>query len=625
MELSALKENIKIRNDKMAEAISSDCDRDLWLEVKKMGKNNSKLPNIIDNSKGSENISKLFHDKNKELYNSVGFDNNEMATLVNEIDYKIKHNNNSDKYVKITVENVKDAIKELKTGKQEEVGLYTDHFKHAPDRLIVLLTMLFNSMLIHGMAPDNLLVGTMTPIVKNYRESHNKSSNYRTLTIGTGLAKLLDLIIIRKQKSIFNTSELQFGFKGNSSTTMCSFMVQETISHYVANGSNVNILMLDASKAFDRVHYVKLFKKLINKGMCPVVVRLLLSMYVNQKLQVKWNNVMSQRFNISNGVRQGGIMSPLLFGVYIDELMQTLKANGIGCYMGHYYCGAFGYADDIILLCPSVTGLEAMIKVCEQFAHKHNILFNGKKSKFMIYGKHGGDPNIKVNGEKVPMCTDADYLGNRFSTLNKDSMIEAGVKNFNSHFNYFMTKFSTCRIPVKNKLFGQYCCSYYGSQLWPLYNDKIKDIHVKWRTAIRRLWNLPHKAHCNMLPLISEQYPIDISLISRFCKFFKSIIDSKNQTLSYVAKMQSENCRSVLGQNISFININYNISRDELIEWSNVKIKKLLYSKWLNKLNDEYIIDSDRVKEIILMNDYFSNDFFTDEERKFIIEKLCTS
>ena len=246
-------------------------------------------------------------------------------------------------------------------------------------------------------------------------------------------------------------------------------------------------------------------------------------------------------------------------------------------------------------------------------------------SHWSYYGKHGGDPNIKVNGEKVPMCTDADYLGNRFSTLNKDSMIEAGVKNFNSHFNYFMTKFSTCRIPVKNKLFGQYCCSYYGSQLWPLYNDKIKDIHVKWRTAIRRLWNLPRKAHCNMLPLISEQYPIDISLISRFCKFFKSIIDSKNQTLSYVAKMQSENCRSVLGQNISFININYNISRDELIEWSNVKIKKLLYSKWLNKLNDEYIIDSDRVKEIILMNDYFSNDFFTDEERKFIIEKLCTS
>ena len=89
--------------------------------------------------------------------------------------------------------------------------------------------------------------------------------------------------------------------------------------------------------------------------------------------------------------------------------------------------------------------------------------------------------------------------------------------------------------------------------------------------------------------------------------------------------MQSENCRSVLGQNIRFININYNISRDELIEWSNVKIKKLLYSEWVNKLNDEYIIYSEMVREVIFMNDYYSNDFLTDEESNFIIEFLCTS
>ena len=190
-------------------------------------------------------------------------------------------------------------------------------------------------MLLHGIAPYKLLLGTMTPIIKN--NSSNNSSNYRTLTLGTSLAKLFDLVIINNQKSIFNTSELQFGFKKKSSTTMCAFMVQETISHYSANGSNVNVLMLDASKAFDRVHFVTLFKKLINKGMCPLIVRLLLNMYINQKLQVKWNNCMSDTFEVSNGVRQGGIMSPLLFGVYIDELLQNLKDNGVGCYIGDYY------------------------------------------------------------------------------------------------------------------------------------------------------------------------------------------------------------------------------------------------------------------------------------------------
>ena len=400
-------------------------------------------------------------------------------------------------------------------------------------------------------------------------------------------------------------------------------MVQETISHYSANGSNVNVLMLDASKAFDRVHFVTLFKKLINKGMCPLIVRLLLNMYINQKLQVKWNNCMSDTFEVSNGVRQGGIMSPLLFGVYIDELLQNLKDNGVGCYIGDYYCGAFGYADDIILLCPSVTGLENMIRVCEIFAKIHNILFNGTKSKLMIYGKFAIDPNIEVNGEKVPMCTNAEYLGNLFSSNDENSMIDAGIRNFNVHFNYFMANFGTCKTLVKNKLFNQYCCFYYGSQLWPLYNKEFTDLNIKWRKAIRRVWNLPYNAHCDMLPLISEHYPIDISLTSRFIKFMKSIIDSQNQTLSYVAKLQSENCRSIMGHNIRHININYNITTEELIRWSNNKIKKHLYNCWSSNVNNDYSTYSTMVREVIFMKDS-PNNYYTYEDSNYIIKTLCT-
>ena len=228
----------------------------------------------------------------------------------------------------------------------------------------------------------------MTPIIKDNRESPNNSTNYRTLTIGTCLSKVFDLLIIKKQNKVFNTSELQFGFKDKSSTTMCTFMVQQTISHYVTNCSNENVFMLDASKAFDRVHYITLFKKLIVRGMCPLTIRLLLYMYTQQKLQVKWNSSISNQFDVSNGVRQGGVMSPLLFSIYIDELLNDLKNSGIGCYIGNYYCGAYVYADDIILLCPSITGLENLIKICEVYSDKHCINFNGKKSKLLIFGKN---------------------------------------------------------------------------------------------------------------------------------------------------------------------------------------------------------------------------------------------
>ncbi|CAL4163386.1 unnamed protein product, partial [Meganyctiphanes norvegica] len=115
--------------------------------------------------------------------------------------------------------------------------------------------------------------------------------------------------------------------------------------------------------------------------MCPLTVRLLLNMYTTQKLQVKWNSNISPKFDVTNGVRQGGVLSPLLFSVYIDELLEKLKRNGIGCFIGHHFVGALGYADDIILLCPTFSGLKKMIKICEEYAEEHSILFNGNKSK----------------------------------------------------------------------------------------------------------------------------------------------------------------------------------------------------------------------------------------------------
>ena len=369
----------------MGEAIARKNDRMLWDEVRKMSKSSNELPSMMDGQTGIEEISKIFADKCETLYNSVSYDNHDMDNLKKEIDTHIEKVCPNDLVQtnckqNITVKELKDAVGMLKWGKKEENGLYSNHFKYGSERLFVLLTLLFNSMLSHGIAPDELLLGTMIPLIKDGRMSKQCSDNYRALTIGTGLSKLLETIILNKQTDALKTSELQFGFKEKSSTTMCTFMVLETIEYYKSKGGNVHVMLLDASKAFDRVNYIKLFDKLLRKGMCPLTVRLLLSMYTNQKLQVKWNNHLTQKFNVTNGVRQGGVLSPLLFSIYVDDLLEKLKNKGVGCHIGHIFVGALGYADDLILLCPSVAGLRDMIKICEDFANEHDILFNGKKA-----------------------------------------------------------------------------------------------------------------------------------------------------------------------------------------------------------------------------------------------------
>ena len=65
-------------------------------------------------------------------------------------------------------------------------------------------------------------------------------------------------------------------------------------------------------------------------------------MYTNQLYDVKWGDEKSASFGISNGVKQGGVISPLLFSLYIDELFLLLKESGIGCHVGLTYAGAFG-------------------------------------------------------------------------------------------------------------------------------------------------------------------------------------------------------------------------------------------------------------------------------------------
>ena len=97
----------------------------------------------------------------------------------------------------------------------------------------------------------------------------------------------------------------------------------------------------------------------------------------------------------------GGVLSPTLFGIYVDGLLDKLKENGIGCHVGDVFCEGIGYADDIILLVPTYKGLKNMVLTCEKYASDFNIIFNGKKSQLMVIGKRKSDCDIFVSGEKV--------------------------------------------------------------------------------------------------------------------------------------------------------------------------------------------------------------------------------
>ena len=117
-------------------------------------------------------------------------------------------------------------------------------------------------------------------------------------------------------------------------------------------GSDVYSCVIDASKAFDRVHWVICFSILIEKKVSYIFLRLIFDNYIRQKGCVAWGIFRSQYFLFKNGVKQGGVLSPIFFTIYIDKLLVMLRTTGIGS----AYIDALSYADDITLLCPSVRG-----------------------------------------------------------------------------------------------------------------------------------------------------------------------------------------------------------------------------------------------------------------------------
>ena len=112
----------------------------------------------------------------------------------------------------------------------------------------------------------------------------------------------------------------------------------------------------------------------------------MIAIYTRQKSRAAWGTYKSDYFCMHNGAKQRAIIYPILFTVYIDDLLISLKRSCIGCHIDNQYMGASVYADDINLSCPSIKRLNLMLNICNVFVTENNILFKCKKSVYIKYG-----------------------------------------------------------------------------------------------------------------------------------------------------------------------------------------------------------------------------------------------
>ena len=211
---------------------------------------------------------------------------------------------------------------------------------------------------------------------------------------------------------------------------------------------------------------------------------------------------MSDDFELSNGVRQGGILSGLLFNIYIDSLISKISEMNIGCRLGVIRSNIIAYADDIVLLAPSLQSLKLMINIARNEAANLKLEFNYDKTKVIKFHSYSSrhiaenrhlNP-ILINDHAIEFVSSLKYLGFMISNnLNNSDDINRVLKKFYSEFNSILRKFHFASKEVKLYLFKQYCLQFYGSDLWfgPFKSSQaIKQFEVGYHNAVKKLLGL---------------------------------------------------------------------------------------------------------------------------------------
>ena len=601
-----------IIQQRFAEAVASNHTRDLWSEVRKLNGNSARPVNVVDGLADPKQIADQFSNKFNDLYNSVSFDTNEMEHIDQVINDRIIDSDVIDDY-SVSELDVGAAIAKLKVNKNDGgSGLSTNNFIYAGADLWRHIANLFRGLFIHGSVPTDFLLSTTVPIPKGRNANLTCMDNYRGITLGSVFGRLFDLIVMDRYAHLLVLNDLQFGFQRKRSTAMCTMVLKEVIAYYAENNSSTFCVFLDASKAFDRLEYCALFKQLLNRKLPGVVLRMLRNMYTGQLVHILWNGVYSNWFSVSNGVKQGGIISPILFCIYIDELLCRLQKDDVGCQIGNLFLAALAYADDLVLLAPTARAMRRLLALCDDFATSYNVMFNASKSKCIYFRPQRLkaisnliNPVFVIGGSVIEYVDQWLHLGHIID-INRSDVADIIRRKgaMIGQINNLLCRFPLVDSYVKNILFKYYCNSHFSCQLWDLCCPGLADYCSSWRKGLRRVWSLPYNFHGDFLPVISDCTGIFDELCRRNCNFVYSCCNSVSNTVSYIARhgVWCGQARSPIGRNVIFCANYFRFKFDKSIEQRTISTKVCKLSV-LSRLQSSDVIRANFIRELLLLRE----------------------
>ena len=255
----------------------------------------------------------------------------------------------------------------------------------------------------------------------------------------------------------------------------------------------------------------------------------------------------SEKFVVSNGVRQGGVLSPVLFAIYLDSLLDSLRSCGRGCFWDTNFCGALCYADDLTILAPSPDSLRKMLAHCEAYAKSHGLHFNVAKTQLICFRRSPALAHARLLfcGQPLPLLDSVLHLGNTLNfNLSDKHDIQKKTMAFLRQANFVLFRFQCCDPLVKMKLFQAYCLALYGCSLWQLDCPELHTLGVSFNNVIKKIWSLPRNSHTSVVHCLGSTGSIQNIIFSRFSRLLSSATSHPSALIRSIFTTSAHSCNS---------------------------------------------------------------------------------
>ena len=462
------------------------------------------------------------------------------------INLEMRSNANNDQILdtEITVEEIEKALHILKLGRSDGTdGLKSEHLLYGGYSLKLWLKTIFNAIIAHESIPPCLKEGVVVPIYKGKGKDLLLSRSYCGITLSSTIAKTLEVMLLKHMSPILHERGFpdinQTAYQKGISCADATFSTQEVLLNYIRQGSNSLLCLYDIEKAFDSVEFPVLLDHLYSAGINGKAWRLIKSWYHSPISRVRLNGALSTPFDISRGVKQGSVLSPSLFLIVMNSLLQRMRPQKYGASLHGYFAGTAVHADDVRSIAPMIRSITQQATEINSFVSNVGLSLNISKLDLIQFSQTPKDPirtticNQVLHTKKSVRC-----LGTQWSVdlsakdsvkinINKAQTAFFGLGSigaFHGKLNPLSGSsiFDTCIVPIL----------LFGCETWIL-DTSILDLLERFQCEIgRRILKLS-KFHATDTIRIALHWPsVATRILNRKLTVLSKLLSSSEDTLS---------------------------------------------------------------------------------------------